>query len=78
MKPSSRFEGRVSIELGELAVVPITWRKESSALLRLVLFVDLVAVLGEGCPDGVIRKFQGPALILGLVGVRVIAIVHGL
>jgi hypothetical protein len=67
----------VSTELGEFAVVPMTWRRERPASLRLGLADCLLAALVALWAKGVVRKAQGPALILGLVGVRLRAIVHG-
>ena len=57
--------GRVATELGELAVVPMTWRKERPAsVLALFDFAEDFAM----CEVGVNRTPQGPTLNLEFVG----------
>lgn len=63
--------GRVATELGELAVVPMTWRKERPAsVLALFDFVDDFAM----CEVGVNRTPQGPTLNREFVGVAMTVI----
>jgi hypothetical protein len=60
--------GRVAIEFGELAVVPMTWRRERPASFLTVFdLTDDFTV----CEVGVNRTPQGPTLNRGFVGVAI-------
>ena len=67
---SDFVEGSVSMELAELAVVPITCLKDNPASFLADLLVDLIGeIFVKGELDGVSLVPQGVALILGLEGV---------
>ena len=60
---SSLFSGRVATQLGQLAVVPITWRRDRPVSFRDIL-EDFGIAFAEELAVGVNRTPQGPMLAL--------------
>ena len=62
--------------LGELAVVPMTWRKDRAESFERLLLLALLETADFGL-EGVSRRPQGPRLIRGFVGVRAMIFGYG-